>query len=225
MRGKSLQTAMLLCGARWERGPFPRQNPPGGIGHPGTAGSGSAAHGRGLAGTVSPRSFAPAHPSMPTTFLLPGISASPPPSPPLSPRWLDTWRDAETVWPVVFQPDGRCSASNGLQFWAGACRDTYALLRLDARWILIRQWEAWRGGERGLTGTPFWARKRGRPLAGAQEPVAIGLPRPYRATKTPWQSGTLRMGQEGQSQSGHFFFWGWGWENWMLFWGRMSSSD
>lgn len=149
----------------------------------------------------------------------------PPPSPPLSPRWLDTWRDAETVWPVVFQPDGRCSASNGLQFWAGACRDTYALLRLDARWILIRQWEAWRGGERGLTGTPFWARKRGRPLAGAQEPVAIGLPRPYRATKTPWQSGTLRMGQEGQSQSGHFLFWGWGWENWMLFWGRMSSSD
>lgn len=64
------------------------------------------------------------------------------------------------------------------------------------------------GGERGLTGTPFWARKRGRPLAGAQEPVAIGLPRPYRATKTPWQSGTLRMGQEGQSQSGHFFFLG-----------------
>lgn len=76
-----MQTAMLLCGARWERGPFPRQNPPGGIGHPGTAGSGSAAHGRGLAGTVSPRSFAPAHPSMPTTFLLPGISAYPPPPP------------------------------------------------------------------------------------------------------------------------------------------------
>lgn len=46
---------------------------------------------------------------------------------------------------------------------------------------------------------------RSRLPSGYQDP--IGLPRPYRATKTLWQSGTLRMGQEGQSQSGHFF-WG-----------------
>lgn len=211
MRGKSLQTAMLLCGARWERGPFPRQNPPGGIGHPGTAGSGSAAHGRGLAGTVSPRSFAPAHPSMPTTFLLPGISAyPPPPSPPLSPRWLDTWRDAETVWPVVFQPDGRCSASNGLQFWAGACRDTYALLRLDARWILIRQWEAWRGGNGDWQAPHFGQEKGGDPSlehrsrlpSGYQDP--IGLPRPR------GRAGHCGWGRRGNPSLGTFFFGGGG---------------
>lgn len=159
-----MQTVMLLCSERWEQGTFPGQEPA-------LGGSGAAARGCGLTGTTAPI------PRIPTSFLLPGISASP-----------SCAGDAGSARPVVPHPDGRCSAAMGCNLG----RAHAAMLSPPPPACGPNPNQA---AGRGLpvAGTPLWARARASTRRRARD-------NSHRAPSAPCGSGTR---QEGKSQAGH----------------------
>lgn len=159
-----MQTVMLLCSERWEQGTFPGQEPA-------LEGSGAAARGCGLTGTTAPT------PRIPTSFLLPGISASP-----------SCAGDAGSARPVVPHPDGRCSAAMGCNLG----RAHAGMLSPPPPACGPNPNQA--GGRRlPVADTPLWARARASTRRSARD-------NSHRAPSAPCGSGTR---QEGKSQAGH----------------------